>query len=74
MRRTVATVRSGRPASARPPPVRPPRRRHEAGCRLPLPVQDNETVKATGRHDRPVPHDALRTKGRFGCQHAQNRG
>lgn len=44
------------------------------GCNLTLPVQDNEKVEVTSPHDNPVTHGNLRIKGRFGCQHVQNRG
>jgi hypothetical protein len=37
-------------------------------------VQDNESVKVTAPHDDPVTHGDLRSLGRFGYQHAQNRG
>ncbi|MGW0209491.1 NAD(P)H-dependent oxidoreductase subunit E [Streptomyces sp. NPDC003233] len=44
------------------------------GCTLTLHVQDNEIVKVTSPHDNPVTHGNLCIKGRFGCQHVQNRG
>jgi predicted molibdopterin-dependent oxidoreductase YjgC len=43
------------------------------GCDLTPHVQDNEIVKVTSPHDNPVAHGDLRIKGRFGCQHVQNR-
>lgn len=47
---------------------------YRAGGRHPAPhVQDNEIVKVTSPHDDPVTHGDLRI-GRFGYQHAQNRG
>jgi hypothetical protein len=38
-----------------------------------LHVQENEIVKVTAPHDNPVTHGNLCIKGRFGCQHVQNR-
>ncbi|GGZ67593.1 hypothetical protein GCM10010389_00960 [Streptomyces echinoruber] len=50
----------------------------EAGRDLTPPVQDNEIAWVTPPHDDPVTHGAFRSKGRskgrFGRQHAQNRG
>jgi predicted molibdopterin-dependent oxidoreductase YjgC len=46
----------------------------EVGRDLTPPVQDNEIARVTPPHDDPVTHGALRSKGRFGRQHAQNRG
>jgi len=43
------------------------------GCNLALHLQDNEIVEVTSPHDDPVAHDNLRSKGRFGCHHVQNR-
>ncbi len=37
-------------------------------------VQDNESVEVTSPYDGPVAHGTLRSKGRFGHQHVQNRG
>ncbi|GGN87830.1 hypothetical protein GCM10011579_081100 [Streptomyces albiflavescens] len=45
-----------------------------AGRDLTLRVQDNEIVKVTAPYDGPVAHGNLRSKGRFGHQHVQNRG
>jgi predicted molibdopterin-dependent oxidoreductase YjgC len=44
------------------------------GCDLTLRVQDNRIVGVASPHDSPVTHGKLCTKGRFGCQYAQNRG
>lgn len=45
-----------------------------AGLGLISCVQDNEGVEVTSPHDGPVAHGTLRSKGRFGHQHVQNRG
>ena len=37
-------------------------------------MQDNESEKVTSPHDGPVTRGTLRSKGRFGHQHVQNRG
>jgi predicted molibdopterin-dependent oxidoreductase YjgC len=44
------------------------------GCTPTPHVQDNEIVKVTSPHDHPVTRGDLRSKGRFGYQHVQNRG
>jgi len=52
------------------------RRRGVRGVRLGLTryVQDNGGVEVTSPPDGPVAHGILRSKGRFGHQHVQNRG
>ena len=37
-------------------------------------VQDNGGAEVTSPHDGKVTHGTLRSKGRFGYQHVQNRG
>lgn len=44
-----------------------------AGCNVTPHAQDDEIVGVTSPHDDPVPHGNLCDKGRFGCQHVQNR-
>ena len=44
------------------------------GCNLELIVQDNTIVKVMSPPDSPITHGNLCVKGRFGFQHAQNRG